>query len=317
MSWDGTFELFDDDPDWWRPDWQAEGEYARCYDLTPEGWAWEFIRRNKEYHEHWAWEESKCSEAYSVIHYEEIVGMPLDDGMDDSLPDLEPIYEELESGTLRLIRGINKASCATAWGFYLPYNPGIDEPSLTFQSDTTYPILDPGCVYDLPTFTTRLEEVESIIEPFGMWGGSDVQKLDWLAVGVVDLNQELPWQLQKLGEEAKKLQSEHLRDERPEGVGPRFGDLVTYLRILDGIEAEAERLDLARVLLPKIYGQVKDRPRRRAKFNEHEMRRQTEESLEREKALTAVRSLVRQARKMTRPPGYLRLVKTQLKSFSK
>lgn len=35
------------------PDWRKPAEYAFTENLTPTGWAWEFLRRNPEYREGW------------------------------------------------------------------------------------------------------------------------------------------------------------------------------------------------------------------------------------------------------------------------
>ena len=45
-----------------RPDWRDAESYAYTRDLTPEGWAWEFLRRNPEYRAECAAHVSKCGE---------------------------------------------------------------------------------------------------------------------------------------------------------------------------------------------------------------------------------------------------------------
>jgi transcriptional regulator len=41
----------DDSPSW--PDWRDPASYDYTRDLTREGWAWEFLRRNPNYRKSW------------------------------------------------------------------------------------------------------------------------------------------------------------------------------------------------------------------------------------------------------------------------
>ncbi|HEV2549416.1 MAG TPA: DUF6499 domain-containing protein [Stellaceae bacterium] len=37
-----------------RPDWRDASSYAYTQELSPEGWAWEFLRRNSDYRAAWS-----------------------------------------------------------------------------------------------------------------------------------------------------------------------------------------------------------------------------------------------------------------------
>ena len=37
------------------PDWRKAQDYSFCESLTREQWAWEFLRRNPEYRQDYAW----------------------------------------------------------------------------------------------------------------------------------------------------------------------------------------------------------------------------------------------------------------------
>ena len=79
-----------------RPDWRDASSYDYTRDLTAEGWAWEFLRRNPRYCG--AWRES-CSGDGPETH---------------------------ASGGVRVIESHSRSTEAAAWGLLTFRGPGVE-----------------------------------------------------------------------------------------------------------------------------------------------------------------------------------------------
>jgi hypothetical protein len=213
-----------------KPDWRVPADYAFAADLSPEQWAWEFLRRNPGYRREWA----DFRDAWQAL--EAAYGRPPERDFQAWQRDPRAyvvVGRDAGAGDCRVDEDQVLIECALGarWGFYkFPLDPACDRPVIGEQLSWR----------EVPQGVRRLEPEDKA------YLGDDPVR-----VGLgFDLDLPLREQLERAKRYLLATQRGRVRDGavRLRTVASLWSDWQRYLRCLDGLEAAAPEEEMARVL---------------------------------------------------------------------
>lgn len=221
------------------PNWKLDSDYKFCYELSSEGWAWEFLRRNSEYRQDYLTamtmeqeDNEKFGERAFVFHNDEIRHRFY----------YEPEKQENESDKAWVNRCLeNKVSprrlspgawFGRKWGLGIPIqSPDIDEAP-------RFAMIRPGHLLSWDELDLYYDGDES----------NNQQKINTAVIGF-DLEKPLPHQLKFADEQLKKKTKQagySLKEEKgPSIINAKW---PSYLRVFDARNCGAEPKEIISIL---------------------------------------------------------------------
>ncbi len=216
----------------WPPRWQDPEDYRYTAELSPTGWAWEFVRRNPEYREFWDAEVRRLLEAIrkgDSDYYGSRVGF--------RPGTKEPAHTDPNAPRF----WIYSKQCQEQWGFGPPTNPYIEGASPAAFSGASVGAFIPGISGDLKVLRTVLR-----------WAEEEDWELQHLRASIVDLRQPIAPQLERirayllLTQKELKEQGE-IKVQRTTRHDKKW---PMYLRLLDARAAGATPQEIAEHFYP-------------------------------------------------------------------
>lgn len=252
------------------PDWRKPDDYPLTKDLlTGREWAWEFLRRNPKYREEWKRTLSKWEEGPRPLRITtEDIEIPPEGVAELRIHRQEDEFSAIDDPASPIFF-IRSREAFQEWGLFPGYvNPDTDKPSFLFPSNID-------------------SEHHVAHTPFVLRGAVSARKLRPHNVLVpFDLRLPLNPQYDAIKDTLASQQQRYFEEhgDKVQNVKRHRDKWPTYLRALDGVSSGASRKEIADVLFPP---------------EEQHPNADPEKKLD---------DTLRQARNLTEPSGYLRLL---------
>lgn len=218
-------------------DWRDGKLYDYTIEHTPRMWAWEFIRRNPKYWQHWSdlLDKKKKSHAKMVQWHDNLDSKPFGGSMRNVVsyaPATDPdSYGDFVTSFEDPRLDIRSESDHELWGFSSFYSPSSDTPHFFFEA-AVIRIYSPKLAYDGKGYN------EAFLS------GHDRR----VFIGFSLLDKIAP-QLKMAEAELNKRQG---KKHKLEKVKLRAEALKTYLRLIDANNLHVPRTQSASVLFPDV-----------------------------------------------------------------